>query len=192
MPQPERPKPKSTGKRRVWLGRTMKRTLQAYGGLSTEPAMTRAVASDYLLEKLLRKDPPGNLGQAKRLAEHSALISDAFFSAEKKQQIPAQSARKILQKTLNETPKYLERNKEKLSKEETEKFAAVQKKLMDKLIKVEDLPTEQPVELSLPFLKIANRVNLDTMRSILGEKKFTVYTRAMMRAMKTVMKRKKK
>ncbi|MDP2974439.1 MAG: hypothetical protein Q8N60_05280, partial [Candidatus Diapherotrites archaeon] len=70
----------------------MKRTLRVYGGLPTEPAMARAVTSDYLLERLLRKDPPGKLGQAKRLAGHSALISDAFFSAQAKQQIPAKNA----------------------------------------------------------------------------------------------------
>jgi hypothetical protein len=184
------PEIKHTGLRRI-----VGRTLRAYGGLKTEHTVTRAVVSDYLLEKLLFKDPnlpPGKLGQAKRLAEHSARLSEAISFAQTKQQIPAKNATKILQITMNEMPKYLERNEEKLGKEGTAQFAAIQKKLMDKLIKVENLPEEQAVELSLPFLKIANMVHLDTMRSLLGEKKFMAYARAMVRAMKTVMERKKK
>lgn len=188
-------KPKSTGPRFILLSRAVKRTLLRYGGHPSEHLFVTPVISDYLLEKLLLKDPnlpPGKLGQAKRLAEHNTVLGEAISFAEKKWPISTANARKIIQITLNEMPKYLERNKDKLSEEQVAGLGSMQQKLTEELKKAEELPTDRLARLPIDFLKIANAVHLDELRNLLGEKKFRVYAKALDRVMKLVRERKKK
>ncbi len=188
-------KPKRTGKRRAWLSRTVGKTLRKYGGFESEPTVVRNVVSDYLLEKLMFKDKnlaSARLRQAKMLAGRIAAVEEAIALTRKKQPVLAKNARKIIQRALNEMPAYKKRTKEKLSEKQLAELKAFEQRLVEKLRQIEDLPDEQLATLSPGLLETVNKIHLDELKHLLGEKNFKLYANAMGRARERIRKRKKK
>lgn len=151
------------------------------GGL--ESKLVTMEASGHLIERL--KLPKETEINAKRMVAHSQRILDTQFRIAKKSLISVNAARKIIETVLEELPEFLKRRSD-LSAVQLRNAKDMETSLREDLKKLKNVPGDQLTSLSQDFLGTAKDLHLGALEALMGERKYGLFNRAMIRTMRVM------
>ncbi len=153
--------------------------LKRYKGKQFEHRYVFAEISDALLAKLELGE---KLARAKQIEAHSTRLLQAMANVERGLSIQIRTARKIIEKAVQEIPVFVERNRTELSQMQLGDLNALQKNLQVDLRRLKGAKDSLPTTLSPSFLETTRAIHMDGLKHLIGEEKFNSYTEQMREA----------